>query len=331
MKVWLLPIEPLESRYSEQWLRWFPRELERAGCDVVSVMGLQAREQIEHGEFLDVYDTNYFKATQLSAFVCLLRKGEIKDGDWVLLLDGWNPCIEQLAYMRDLGNIKFKIDSCFHAGSYDPWDLLGQNVAVEKWAQHAERAYVRASNLIFVATRSHANMLGAARGCAAKIWVTGFPLYPDEWMEYARPWGDRTRCVVFPHRLAPEKAPWNFDKLRDLYQETYPDDRTIWIRSKEACISKIDYYTLLGSARVAVSTAFQETWGIAMLEAASLGCHPVVPDRLSYSELYHRKYLTREEAVAQIKEGLDASEPYQYQGARWLAAIENMVKQMGAT
>ena len=32
--------------------------------------------------------------------------------------------------------------------------------------------------------------------------------------------------------------------------------------------------------------ALQETWGIAMIESVLSGCIPIVPDRLSYSELY---------------------------------------------
>ncbi len=325
MKIFLFPIEPLEERYSAQWLRWFPRVLESLGVEVEIVMGSASQARIQTGEFLDVLDTNHFKATQVAKFVNLVRYDRVKDGDWVLLLDGWNPAVEQLAYMRDLGKVKFKIASCFHAGSYDPWDLLGQHPTLKNWAAHAEAAHLAAADRVFVATHQHAQMLANSRGSGDRIRVTGFPLYDEEWSGLATRWEIRPRRVVFPHRLATEKAPEDFDVIAELYQSTYPDDPVAFIKTKTKCATKADYYGLLGSARVAVSTALQETWGIAMLEAASLGCYPVVPDRLSYREIYDTRYTTPEQAVTQIRAALDAPVPYLYNPYRWTHAIQNMV------
>lgn len=50
--------------------------------------------------------------------------------------------------------------------------------------------------------------------------------------------------------------------------------------------SREAYARLLASADVAVSTARNEFFGLAMLEACYAGCTPVVPDRLAYPELY---------------------------------------------
>ena len=49
---------------------------------------------------------------------------------------------------------------------------------------------------------------------------------------------------------------------------------------------KAAYYSLLSRSVAAVSFALQETFGYAMLEATALGCVPIVPDRLSYPELF---------------------------------------------
>jgi len=50
--------------------------------------------------------------------------------------------------------------------------------------------------------------------------------------------------------------------------------------------SREAYRALLHRAHLAVSTAHHEFFGIAMLEAAHFGARPVVPDRLSYPELF---------------------------------------------
>ncbi|MDG4476617.1 tRNA-queuosine alpha-mannosyltransferase domain-containing protein [Thiovibrio frasassiensis] len=47
-----------------------------------------------------------------------------------------------------------------------------------------------------------------------------------------------------------------------------------------------EYCRLLCQGDIAVSTANHEFYGIAMLEAVRAGCRPLVPDRLSYRELF---------------------------------------------
>jgi glycosyltransferase involved in cell wall biosynthesis len=330
MRIFIVPIEPLDERYSEQWYRWWPEGLARLGHNVSVVDPpkiFDAGKKIKHGQFLDVYDTNIYKAGQAATLAQLFRDGVICDGDCVLFLDAWNPAVDQAAYMRDAGDRKVVLAGCWHAGTYDPHDFLTQK-GMSPWAAYSEMAWGRALDLNFFATEFHARLFQDTRTPdPATVHVTGFPLLAQEWQQYSMPWSERPMIVVFPHRLAPEKGLEDFRQIVELYEKRYatePETKTIrWVRTRDEYRPKQVYCELLGSARVAVSTARQETWGIAMLEAASLGCHICAPDRLSYPEIYEAKELYRsvDEAVEIIHAALHASEPRPWDGARWENAI----------
>lgn len=52
-----------------------------------------------------------------------------------------------------------------------------------------------------------------------------------------------------------------------------------------------EYLKLLCQCDIVVSTAIHEFYGIAVIEAVRAGCIPVLPNRLSYPELFDNKYL----------------------------------------
>jgi len=58
--------------------------------------------------------------------------------------------------------------------------------------------------------------------------------------------------------------------------------------------SRADYARLLRSSDIAVSTAVNEFFGIAMVEACYAGCYPLVPDDLAYPELYPGEFRYRD-------------------------------------
>lgn len=57
------------------------------------------------------------------------------------------------------------------------------------------------------------------------------------------------------------------------------------------------YVALLGQGDIVVSTANHEFFGIAVVEAIRSGCRPLLPNRLSYPELYEQKYLYKEKGL----------------------------------
>ncbi len=67
--------------------------------------------------------------------------------------------------------------------------------------------------------------------------------------------------------------------------------------------SREEYARLLASADVAVSTARNEFFGLAMIEACYAGCTPLVPARLAYPELYPPRFVyeTDDALVARLR------------------------------
>ena len=51
-----------------------------------------------------------------------------------------------------------------------------------------------------------------------------------------------------------------------------------------------DYFSLLASGDIIVSTAIQENFGLSIVEAIQCGCFPLLPNRLSYPELIPKEY-----------------------------------------
>jgi len=86
--------------------------------------------------------------------------------------------------------------------------------------------------------------------------------------------------ILFPHRIAPEKQ---VDIFKDLEKEL-PEYK--FIVCQEHNFSKAEYHSLLERSKIVFSANLQETLGISCYEGALAGAIPMVPDRLSYTEMY---------------------------------------------
>ena len=293
-KLFFVPIEPFEERYSTQWLTWFKTVLGKTECfeDVVYIEPEPLTKDLSSGEFLDVVGTNHYKASQLRTLLAYIHANELCDGDIIFLMDAWFPGMEMLAYARDGLQLNFKIAGCLHAGTWDKHDFLSQQ-GMGSWAEDLENSWFKILDLIFVATEFHKSLIRMNRIVQDpdKIKVTGFPIYEKDVTSLSLQPNDvdKKLQVVFPHRLAPEKCPECFDNLRELDAEKRGVAAGLeFLRTKDhyKATGKKGYYSALDSSLVAVSFAQQETWGIAMQEAVICGCLPLVPDRLSYSEMF---------------------------------------------
>ncbi len=89
-----------------------------------------------------------------------------------------------------------------------------------------------------------------------------------------------------------------------------------------------EYRRLLGRADVGVSTAVQESFGIAVLEACAAGCMPLLPARLSYPELVPGDlqgeciYGDADQLVARLQSLAADPSPARSRTARWRSIAE---------
>lgn len=136
--------------------------------------------------------------------------------------------------------------------------------------------------------------------------------------------------IIWNHRWEHDKGPVEFfDALYTLQEqqiqfrlivlgESYPNMPSCFGEAKERlqyetihfgyAPSREEYYQLLQQGDLVVSTARHEFFGIAVLEAIRAGCYPLLPDALSYPELYPKKYLYRSgKLVAALEEVLASS------------------------
>jgi hypothetical protein len=188
--------------------------------------------------------------------------------------------------MAELLGIKVTIHALWHAGSYDPQDFLGRLIGDAPWVRHSEKAFFEAVDYNYFATDFHIdmfcfNLYKVRRDMFKdKIVRSGWPMeyMPGLFALYKEI--PKRDLIVFPHRLAPEKQ---VEIFRDL-KESMPQYE--FIVCQDTQLDKIEYHMLLASAKIVFSANLQETLGISCYEGALVNAVPLVPDRLSYSEMY---------------------------------------------
>lgn len=298
MTIYVVPIEPIDTRYTRQWYDHIPNLLDAAGADTVAIIeGEDVPAQPTPGAFLDFGATNIYKGSQLSAIAQLFRDDKIQDGDKFLYTDAWNPTVIQLRYMAELLGKNIEIHGMWHAGSYDPQDFLGRLVGDKPWVRNAESSMFYCYDTNWFATTFHAHLF--LKGVfnddmydwnlyheihTGKIALTGWPMeyLHDIMPAYAQP--VKKPQIVFPHRIAPEKQ---LDVFKDL-AAAMPEYE--WIVCQERALTKDEYHEILGSAAIVFSANLQETYGISVIEGLLAGAIPMVPDRLSYTEMWNDRF-----------------------------------------
>ena len=321
MTIYIVDIEAVDTRYTKQWKEFLPRQLQRAtNEDVKVISGGETPQATTPGAFLNFGGTNVYKSKQLETIGEMFCKGEIIDGDYFLYTDAWNPTVIQLRYMAELLGVDIRIGGLWHAGSYDPHDFLGRLIGDKPWVRFAEQSMFECFDDNFFATDFHIKMFSDTFSFKHRIVSVDEKIHRVGWpMEYLKNSLDsykgmeKRNLILFPHRIAPEKQ---LDIFLDL-KEQLPEYEFVVCQDRQ--LTKNEYHNLLGEAKLVFSANLQETLGISWYEGALVNAIPMVPDRLSYSEmaLPEFKYpsawtedftsyrLYRDKVVAQVREYME--------------------------
>jgi glycosyltransferase involved in cell wall biosynthesis len=301
MNVFLVDLESVETRYTGQWKAHVPNLLMKAGHNVRVISGPgDIPPATTPGAFLNFGGTNIYKSNQVEQISRLFCEGSVHAGDHFIFTDAWHPGIINLKYMSELLNIPVITHGLWHAGSYDPQDFLGRLVGKKKWVRHAEKSFFHAFDHNYFATDFHIRMFvdnlledGYKEEnpwyeedfddlqTSGKIVRTGWPMeYMIDTLENYNT-NPKRDLILFPHRIAPEKQ---VEIFRDLAIQLPQYE---FVVCQDTQLDKHEYHKLLGRAKIVFSANLQETLGISCYEGALVDAIPMVPDRLSYKEMYY--------------------------------------------
>ena len=302
MTVFLIDLEAVETRYTGEWKRHVPNLLRKAGHNVQIISGpTDIPTAATPGAFLNFGGTNIYKSSQVEQMGRLFCAGSVQPGDHFIFTDAWHPGIINLKYMSELLNIPVTTHGLWHAGSYDPQDFLGRLVGNKPWVRNAEKSFFHAFDHNYFATDFHIRMFvtnlfndyptenpwleedlaDIIAGEDPRFVRTGWPMeYMDDTLTMYKNMPKRD-LILFPHRIAPEKQ---VEIFRDLATHL-PQYEFVVCQDQQ--LTKNEYHNLLGEAKMVFSANLQETLGISCYEGAVVDAIPMVPDRLSYKEMYY--------------------------------------------
>lgn len=320
--IFILPLEKIESRYTAQWHTAIPNQIasffvkqqrddlknnnlsntalvqisninqadQLGDCNsylnIVSIDGQLPKQNTTPGAFLNFVSTNIWKSSQAVEWFKLIHLGQVPKKSKVLFTDAWNPVVIQTRYISDLMDLDLEIHAIWHAGCHDQWDILGQNAQVKTWGMDFEKSLFCAIDKNYFASEFYLNMFANKfniKKTSPKMERIGHPneFLPAVFDEIPKqPINHRDKKFLFPHRLAKEKQLNIFNDLSNVFTDYE------FVVAQQNCLTKKQYHQLLVESRFVFSASLQETHGIAMTEAVLAGAVPLVPDRLSYSEMY---------------------------------------------
>lgn len=317
MKIYYLPLEPYEERYTAQLDRWYKTAFKRRGVEHVTVEGTRTSSVISTGRVLDAHGRSIWALTQTAQLLALWQEQPPTWDDVVFLADMFHPGYEALLYVIDQlpANARPRLFTRNWAQSVDPHDFT---FAMRRWMRDYERIVSRTASGIFVASSVQVAQMHAAMLDHAPVHVVGLPFDGAEVRERS---GltfptKKERRVLFSSRWDREKQPHFFMNLVERAQgrefagvEWAVCTSAPRLRSNDPGalnrlhdmveqgkitlyegLTKQQYYRLLASSAVQFNCALQDFVSFTLLEASALGTLSVLPAYLSFPEAVNYDY-----------------------------------------
>jgi len=361
--LYYIPLEHLDERYTISMDSLLQGEFRKANIKYRIIEGKQLSGNIKAGAFLDFSGTIHFKSSQIQQIAELFFHNKVKDGDVFFFSDLWFPGIDALPYMSRFNNIKIKIAGYQYAGSWTPSDFV--SVYLKDYCKYIEHGWLQFIDQIYLCSNFQRkelvkNLLTTSKSdhkqISEKLIATRLP-FDYKFVRSFYKLSKKLRKIIFPHRFHWEKGADTFldmaqhiskkdkdvifvitsgrkgskplaDKkeIDDKYKETKRllGNRLVY----KSGLSKTDFYKELNTASVVWSGALQENFGYSVLEAATLGVTPVLPNRVVYPEFYPKKYLynNKAEEYKKVLYYLDNPKPVSQDIIRKIDGTSEMVK-----
>lgn len=308
MKLYYLPLEPLTERYTEQWLRWFPKEFEKAGYQVEIILGERLTDTVEVGTFLDLYSSMHWFFTQLASTVKILSTHKEPCAIFIPDIEMWG--VEGLKYLQVLDNLPVKLYGFCHATSITTEDFMSPMSFI---GRDLERGWLNCFDAVFVGSKYFKNrLLTTGWGLQTRIIATGNPFNTEEVQcgSSLTKTCNRFYDIIISDRPDQEKRILDSfsiaEKLiishsitvaattsRKTYKSNNPEIEREALRLQAeypdnfylfSNLRKDAYYGILRNSKCFLSFTIDENFGYSFAEACACGTYPVVPNDFSFQD-----------------------------------------------
>lgn len=241
-RLWYVPIEPFEGRYTKSWYENFPAAFAQYfGEENVHVIdGVPLSTTIRVGTFLDMSSTLHYKATQLQAIARLFNDDQIQDGDVFFFGDIEYWGLESIRLTADMHGLKkVAVTGFLHAASYTKDDAFA---IAAPYQQYTETGWIASLDRVFVGSQYHKDAVEDRRlqfiapGCGLydRIQVTGNPMFAQDYAGIT-PAAERLPIIVFPNRFDSEKRAYESIHTAEVIQ-SLTNPRAGWTGPEVRCL-----------------------------------------------------------------------------------------------